>query len=144
MIKRRILGFLIVVAHSLTSNSCGPKNKVNTLQKDNIVVEVKQLGEGNYFSGTGSESVYDIRISTVNPELFAQVSQGSMWFKMDSCFWITENGENFYPEIIEPVANGLKNSFEYVVHFNRSFDNNANLFFKDTFINNKTYRVALN
>ncbi len=141
MIKQSVSAILIATAFMA---GCKQESKINTIQDDGIAIEVRRLDDHKLLSGLDGECIYDVRISTQDPALFEQVSRQNMWFKMDSCFWVVENGTNVYPEIIEPVSNGQRNSFEYIIHFKGDFYNNTGLFFKDTFINKKTYKVALN
>lgn len=67
-----------------------------------------------------------------------------MQLHMDSCFYTLQNGAKNYPLQVIPVANGVKNCFEYLLVFNNptgGTEKYRTLTYHDKFINKKTYQL---
>lgn len=67
-----------------------------------------------------------------------------MQYRMDSCFYLLNGDTKEYPESVVPVANGIKNCFEYVATF--GYGSNASqdeLYYTAKYINDKTYQLSL-
>jgi hypothetical protein len=66
---------------------------------------------------------------------------------MDSCFFIKVGNLKCYPLFTQPVPNGIKNCFEFLISFNA--DNGIKnkplqLMYADKYINGQTYSFELN
>jgi hypothetical protein len=64
-----------------------------------------------------------------------------MVYSMDSCFYLQSGKKTTYPNLIQPIANGLSGMFEYMV----SFDNSAaaapgvEIIYQDKHLNHRKY-----
>lgn len=92
---------------------------------------------------------YKIRIFPAKAWLENQPSNSGYNFnyRMDSCFFIKAGNVKHYPLFTQPIANGIKNCFEYMVSFQT--DNGIKmkelqLMYADKYINGKTYSFELN
>ncbi|MCZ4222505.1 hypothetical protein [Pedobacter rhodius] len=67
-----------------------------------------------------------------------------MQLHMDSCFYTIQDGAKNYPLQVIPVANGVKNCFEYLLVFDNpagGTEKYRTLTYHDKFINKKTYQL---
>lgn len=70
-------------------------------------------------SGVEGEETQSFRFriypgKTITDRMDAE-ARSAMWYKMDSCVYLLKGTNKIYPVAIEPVANGVKNTFEYLV-----------------------------
>ncbi len=69
-----------------------------------------------------------------------------MMYQVDSVFYRMEGLEKQYAEGVTPIANGIKNCFEYLVVFPGTKPAGTHqdiLIYQDKYINNKTYQLIL-
>lgn len=69
----------------------------------------------------------------------------SFFYHADSCFYLLKNNVKLYPEYVEPVANGIKGSYEFLVAFS---DQDLSLkeytlVYQDLIINKKKYVLTI-
>ena len=70
-----------------------------------------------------------------------------MNYQADSCFYILAGGVKCRPAFVQPVANGIKNCYEYLISFNADKQlkmKSLNLVYADKYIDGKTYTLDLN
>jgi len=86
--------------------------------------EYKQLSK----SGTNVEIIrskekggLEFKVRVSQEALLSGADQGKskqMFFSADSCFKLFDSENRLlYPEVVEPIANGINNKFEYIVTF---------------------------
>ncbi len=69
-------------------------------------------------------------------------TQNNMLYKMDSCFYLLDKSRPTYPVGLEPIANGMKNSYEYLLLFDKETgiaSDSLKLVYKDQYLNKKAY-----
>ncbi|WP_147322018.1 hypothetical protein [Mucilaginibacter conchicola] len=77
---------------------------------------------------------------TIHPDLGAD----HFWYRMDSCFYLNEKGRPRYPLLVQPVANGAKDNFEYILQFGREMQtDSAELVYSDRAAGTATYKFKL-
>jgi hypothetical protein len=69
----------------------------------------------------------------------------SFLYHSDSSFYVLKNNLKLYPEYVEPIANGIKGSYEFLVGFS---DDNLSLkeytlIYQDQIINKKKYVLTI-
>jgi len=70
-----------------------------------------------------------------------------MNYQMDSCIYIRNGGKTFNAAMIQPIANGLTNCFEYLVSFDLEPGMKGPrpaMVYQDKFISKKQYTFQLN
>lgn len=70
-----------------------------------------------------------------------------MNYHMDSCFFIQEGKNKYAPLFVQPVANGVKHCFEYLLSFPIQKvvkKPGISMVYSDKFIDHKTYLINLN
>jgi hypothetical protein len=92
---------------------------------------------------------YNIRIYPSKQWLDNKTEQMSVQFSygMDSCFYLNTGGLNYKPGMVQPIANGLTDCFEYLVSFDLGSAIKAGqvgLVYQDKYINRKRYTLQLN
>ena len=67
----------------------------------------------------------------------------AMLYRMDSCFYLQQGKEKIYAILTQPIANGVKGSFEYLLSFEKQgIKNNKWAFvYQDKYLNHKTYKI---
>jgi len=92
--------------------------------------------------------LYNVRIYPSKTWLDHKNEQATVRFNyaMDSCFYLSAGGLTYKANVVQPVANGLTNCFEYLVSFDLDpamETGKASLIYQDKYINNQRYTLAL-
>ncbi len=75
------------------------------------------------------------------------MDEENLLYRMDSTFYLQSNSKKYYPSLTEPIANGQKNNFEYLLIFKKSQEMKLKdmfLAFNDKYISHKTHHLQLN
>ncbi len=69
----------------------------------------------------------------------------SFLYHADSCFYLLKNDAKLYPEYVEPIVNGIKGSYEFLVGFNNQdlSSKEYTLIYQDQIINKKKYVLTI-
>ncbi|OCX53370.1 hypothetical protein BEL04_03455 [Mucilaginibacter sp. PPCGB 2223] len=70
----------------------------------------------------------------------------ALYYKMDSCFYIAEGLKKNYAVMVQPVANGVSGTYEYLLEFengNAPQADTINLIYNDKYINQKSYSLKI-
>ncbi|WP_293785340.1 hypothetical protein [uncultured Pedobacter sp.] len=69
----------------------------------------------------------------------------SFLYHADSCFYLLKNNAKLYPEYVEPIVNGIKGSYEFLVGFNNQNLSSKEyiLIYQDQMINKKKYVLTI-
>lgn len=69
----------------------------------------------------------------------------SFLYHADSCFYLLKNDVKLYPEYVEPIVNGIKGSYEFLVGFNNQdlSSKEYTLIYQDQIINKKKYVLTI-
>lgn len=67
----------------------------------------------------------------------------AMQYDMDSCFYIQGEGPKSYPIYVEPIANGMRKNFEYLIGFERDFKKGEKLVYVDRYRSKKNIELTL-
>lgn len=121
--------------------SCSGKSPFTEIKDEDLCIQVSDLPS----SDTASLE-YKVRIIPVKESASDQQIKQKMSFNVDSCFYRYEGTAKQYPDGVIPIANGLKNCYEYVVIFSKNGNTSANttLTYQDRFISGKSYQLSLN
>lgn len=79
--------------------------------------------------------------------LLTEENKQALWYQMDSSFYLQTGSKKFYADMIEPIANGQKNNFEYLLMFEIDPGMNfkdMSLAFNDKYLSHKTHYLELN
>lgn len=78
--------------------------------------------------------------STLNAQ-----AKTALWYGMDSCFYVVDRGKKVYSTIVQPIANGVTDNFEYMLSFEITDlkAGNWNLIYADKYISHKKYIIDL-
>jgi hypothetical protein len=123
----------------------GNKGSIKQVRDSDLLVQVRQMkGEQD----APNTMDYAVRI-TPDKKLVAGKEDSfktSFWYSMDSCFYIMNGNTKVYSAIVQPIANGLTGSFEYMLSFgtNDLKAGNWNLIYEDKYLNHKKYTLNLN
>lgn len=117
---------------------CSKKPAHYEYNDENITIKVMKMDNT---ADTG-EMVFTARI--IPAKLAARVNDSlkmKMIYGMDSCFYLQTGKKISYPAIIQPIANGISGTFDYMV----SFDNSAvvapgfEIIYQDKHLNHRKY-----
>jgi hypothetical protein len=102
--------FSRVIVAALLAVACTKAVQIKTATDQGTTLSVAVPPQGN--------EPYKVRIYLPKESNPGADARTKMWFAADSSFFITDKGGGrTYPTIIEPVAGGLANAFEYLVYF---------------------------
>jgi len=113
---------------------------VNHIQDSDMSVEITRLKGGKDGSGTLDYAVRLIPAKKIINDKDKSFTN-SLWYSMDSCFYLVKGQQKIYSAIVQPIANGVAGTFEYMLSFNESDleKSNWNLIYEDKYLNHKKY-----
>jgi len=136
---RMKLSYLILLA---TLFGCKAKNKITEVKDNDLTVMAIRNGK----AGKESETTYKVRVfpSKLVLENGGNKLAEKMLYRPDSSIYLLNEDKKNYPLYIEPVSNGIKGSYEFLVAFNTATNGKADtLIYQDKFINQKKYVLAI-
>jgi hypothetical protein len=124
--------------------SCGPKkNKVLEIRDSKLVIHLTKISAER---GAG-DVAYKCKIIPLKIAGYQDFPvRNQMIYHMDSCFYLLKNHEKSYSVFVQPVANGIKGTFEYLLQWH--VDDNANtgtvsLIFNDKYLYSRIYTFKI-
>jgi len=72
--------------------------------------------------------------------------KNALYYKMDSCFYFINGGVKTYASLVQPIANGVSGSYEYLLQFEKTPPLNTdtlNFVYQDRYINKKNYGIKM-
>lgn len=134
----RYLQILTVVLFFI---SCSKPASVAEIKDKDLLIRATFKAGGS----ADSDQEYKVRIF---PELkygepVDKKVNEQMAYQIDSCFYKIRGKEKQFPDAVIPVANGIKNCFEYLVVFSGKADHKAQneLHYESKYINATTYKL---
>jgi hypothetical protein len=131
-------GYVMLVAVLF---SCKAKDHVAQLKDDDLTVMAMRNSQT-----TEGETTFQVRIfpSKVVLENGSNKLTEEMLYRSDSCMYLLHGDKKDYPLYIEPVSNGVKGSYEFLVAFSKAPNQKSDtLIYHDKFINQKKYVLAI-
>ncbi|MBT2563805.1 hypothetical protein J7E50_21400 [Pedobacter sp. ISL-68] len=131
-------GYVMLVALLF---SCKAKDQVAQLKDDDLTVMAIRNSQA-----TEGETTFQVRVfpSKVVLENGSNKLTEEMFYRSDSCMYLLHGDKKDYPLYIEPVSNGVKGSYEFLVAFNKTPNQKSDtLIYHDKFINQKKYVLAI-
>ena len=135
--KTKIILILIMI-----SCACKSTNNVMQVSDQQIALQVVSLDESD------NEVSFKARVVVTSKDLVAKLSSAiaqKMTYQSDSIFYITNGKQKIFPALIQPVANGVANTFEYLIDFDcRLPEKGLVMVYSDQYLTKKTYQLILN
>ena len=75
-----------------------------------------------------------------------QQEKTALYYRMDSCFYIADGNKKVYASMVQPIANGVAGSYEYLLGFelnSQERKDSIDMIYQDKYINRQTYRLKL-
>jgi hypothetical protein len=122
--------------------SCKGDQGFREIKTTTMTVQLMPLGtEG------GSSLSFKVRLQ---PDHAGVIGNGQnsrdLWYHMDSCFYLKRTGRRQYALMVQPVNNGSRNIFEYLVQFEAAPADEGKglqLVYHDKFVDQKDYIFKL-
>lgn len=133
VLKVSLFFFIVCLA------SCsGRRNDFREIKDEDLTVQLKSVKGDEDFN-------YAVRIFLKDsPNIKSEELYNKMWYHTDSCFYMTDGAKKIYPVFQQPVSNGLKDSFEYLIAFDKKMKGGAMKFIFDSKeLNKKIYSFNL-
>ncbi|SDR88900.1 hypothetical protein SAMN05216490_0136 [Mucilaginibacter mallensis] len=120
------------------------RSAVNQIKDGDMSLGISRLKNGEGNSGTLD---FAIRLIS-NKQLLADKDKSfrnSLWYSMDSCFYLMKGQRKIYSAIVQPIANGVAGTFEYMLSFNEEDlkAGNWSLIYDDRYLNHKKYTLSV-
>ena len=136
---------ILLCAASLFTISCKThQNELHETSGTGIKVQIIQLKKSD---GDASVVTYKARLvpdaSLLNEK--SLISKDAMIYKMDSCFYLQSGPEKIYASLVQPIANGVSGTFEYLLEFEMAPGSaKPDFIYQDKYLNHKKYSLKLN
>ena len=136
------IGVLLFLAGFLTS--CKKKEGFTEVKRGGLTVQIRKI-PGSPASDSFSYAarlIPDKQLLTANDIAI----KTKMEYRADSTFYILRGKQKVYADLIQPVANGVAGTFEYLVSFSGSDNDskNSTLVYQDKYLNHQKYDFSLN
>jgi len=125
--------------------SCQHKNaSFNEFKDKDITIQVIQLKD----DAGDSTLTYKARVIP-DKKLMIEINRSeknNLLYRMDSCFYINNGSYKTYASLVQPVANGVSDTFEYLLAFDvakADRKDSIKIVYHDKYINRKTYIVPV-
>ncbi|WP_183574647.1 hypothetical protein HDF18_01215 [Mucilaginibacter sp. X5P1] len=120
------------------------RNAVTQIKDSGMLLEITRLKNGQGDPGTLD---YAVRLIP-DKKLLADKDKSfrnSLWYSMDSCFYLVKGQRKIYSAIVQPIANGVAGTFEYMLSFNEEDlrAGNWSLTYDDRYLNHKKYNLSV-
>jgi hypothetical protein len=126
-------------------NGCHSQQNQSLQVKDSaMTIQVMRLQ-----NDPSDDQVYTYKARlTPQKMLLAEKNQdvkNALFYQMDSCFYLESGAKKVYASLVQPVANGISGSFEYLLQFEKAnnSDNNLSFIYQDKYFNHKKYSLKL-
>ena len=125
-LKNSLLYFL----SALLISSCSRRPEVKAISDQRMIVQVARMTDRS-----DSRSVF-YRVRLIPDPAFLKAHQAlgtdHFWYRMDSCFYLRSAGRQDYAALVQPVSNGAKDNYEYILEFlRRDTRDSATLVYQD-------------
>lgn len=135
-----------VVVLLMTVLSC-TRNKLPLRAGDrNLSIEAVRLKNASDDVDTYS---YQARLIPERQLLDGKSSEDkkALFYRMDSCFYISDGESKLRAVLVQPIANGISGSYEYLLQFQvaKGFkEASVSLIYQDRYLTQKTYHLNIN
>jgi hypothetical protein len=129
----------------MTSCTVERKPAFSEIAGENYTIQVTSLPMHDDDSGTSGYKVRVLPGRKLLDDQGKQLQEG-LWYQTDSCFYITQGSASIKPELIQPIATGVANCYEFMLVFDGvsvSGDNEVTLVFNDQNITREKYLIKL-
>jgi len=138
-------GQLIIAAAIMLNFSCHRAGQQVAEVKDKgITVQISPLKDNDVDNlNYKARLVLDKRTAeNITPDL-----KNKFYYQMDSCFYMVDKtGIKRYARLVQSVANGVKDSYEYLLEFDpdqADKSDSVNIVYEDRYIDHKQYPLKL-
>ena len=123
--------------------ACHSKSSFRQAGDKDLKIQLENISN----SAVDGDISYAARI-TPEKGLFTSADKSAkegMMYRVDSCFYLQAGREKVYPQLTQPVADGLSGTFEYLVTFAiRHFDEHKwNFVYQDKYLTKRKYMLKL-
>jgi hypothetical protein len=120
---------------------CGKKYNSGQVLDQELTIQAMKTKDAD------GSMLYHVRVFPKKEILEANKSiNKEMMYGADSCFYLMDHQNKIYPLSVSYIANGVANSFEYMIRFDPakvSSELPADFFYQDKYINQKNYQLTL-
>ncbi|WP_214073226.1 hypothetical protein [Mucilaginibacter sp. dw_454] len=138
---RKQISILFLGAIALFMFACRQGNlSAQQIIDNDLLIQFKEIKDGQK-----DDATHDYAVRLIPAKKLISNKNTALVYNMDSCFYIVANNKKIYSAIVQPIANGVAGSFEYLLSFNSS-DLKAgkwNLIYQDRYLNHKQYSLKL-
>lgn len=103
------------VLPALFISACAGRPQVRVISDQRMTVQVARLTDRE-----DGRSIY-YRVRLIPGATFRKTHQtlgtDHFWYRMDSCFYLRDTRGEVYASLVQPVANGAKDNYEYILEF---------------------------
>jgi len=123
--------------------SCKPKPQLMQAGDQELTIKLMKLKDK---ADPGNTLSYQARLipGKKKNETGTNETKQDLLYRMDSTFYIIEHHKKIYASLVQPVANGLKDSYEYLLQFESDSmldDQQIEMIYQDKYISKRTYRL---
>jgi hypothetical protein len=142
--KGNVLAIIYLVFSMIFVGCKENKRSFQKLSDHDLTILVMRMPDS---SGDKSTNNYAARLIPVKGLIDEKdnVIKTRLWYNMDSCFYLEAGKKKIYASLIQPIANGVAGSFEYMLSFENDArdDGNWSFIYQDKYLNKKKYALRI-
>lgn len=138
---------VFTVLMMLAMAACTSRDKDLREKRDNLIaIQVSRMENGQ--SGD-APPVFKVRLLPTKALKAIQPAAGNdhYWYKMDSAFYLKMGSQKVYPALVQAVAGGGQDTYEYILQFENSSSDkgkdSVDFIFEDKQLAQKAYALKL-
>jgi hypothetical protein len=122
---------------------CQGSSPVRESRQQGLTLQIKELPQDPGGAGTIS---YAARLIPDKGMFSDNAVKTKLQYQMDSTFYIQSGRDRIYADLVQPVANGVTGTYEYLVSFDRTCQGRltGRLIYQDRYLNHQKYTINLN
>ncbi|MGZ3759799.1 MAG: hypothetical protein ACXVAY_12960 [Mucilaginibacter sp.] len=136
---------VIVLVSLFTITACRHQHTLHEIKDKELTLQVMELES---VPGNGTTRSYKARLfpATAFREGKVETRTAALRYQMDSCFYLQAGRQKIYAAMVQPIANGIKGTYEYLIDFDlgTAAKDDCELVYQDKFLNHRKYQLKLN
>jgi len=132
-----------IISILVLTTGCKSNNSIKDIKQQGLMLQVRVLLSEPNDANTIS---YAARLIPDKGLISDNAVKTKLAYQMDSTFYIQSGKGRIYANLVQPVANGVAGTYEYLVSFDRPGGNSmkGKLIYQDKYINHQKYQITLN
>ncbi len=143
MYKYFSVNFFIALSGVLILGSCKQDSPNHEIKDKDLTIQVHQI-KREYGENSGVSYAVRFMLSKRLRDIGQSKLNTDYWYHTDSCFYLQSGAKKTYASLVQPIANGVNGSLEYLLEFDGAVESGStDLVYQDKFLTHKIYSLKV-